>query len=110
MMENDFGFSAVSEIPENPTVKTEELPSKDDIKSIHYKLDLLLDKKEVDDDERVNLTKKEIQNRLEELHNVVMPLYKHLLSSADKEYIYWPNRKEKIEIEIAKIQEIMDRQ
>lgn len=43
------------------------------------------------------------KEKLDELEKLVMPLYVNLLKTADKDTIYWPNRKEKIEAEIEKI-------
>jgi transcriptional regulator of heat shock response len=102
-MDNDFGFSAVSEIPQT-SVPIE--PNKLEI--IINKLDELLERKELDDEDRVVRTQQEVTDRLQKLYDVVMPLYKSLLSSSDKDYIYWPGRKEKIQIEMNKIESIMN--
>jgi hypothetical protein len=39
----------------------------------------------------------EAQARLTQLYDAVQPLLNNLRQSADKEYIWWPNRLEKIE-------------
>ena len=39
----------------------------------------------------------ELQARLTQLYDAVQPLLNNLRQSADKEYIWWPNRLEKIE-------------
>jgi len=104
-MENDFGFSAVNEIPEVPVQTTIE---PDKLDSIIEKLDKILEVKELNDEDRVVRTQQEVTDRLQKLYDVVMPLYKNLLSSADRDYIHWPDRKEKIQSEIDKIESIIN--
>lgn len=69
---NDFGFSAVSE---------EELESVQNTEIII-----------VEYDKQLNA----LQKRLDGVYSSIMPLLKHLKDSPDKDYIYWPNRLEKI--------------
>jgi uncharacterized Rossmann fold enzyme len=72
-LEDDFGFSAVSEEEYNSVInKTAE--TADDYKS-----------------------------RLAEVEKMIIPFLKKLHSTGDKEYIYWPNRKPTIEKQIEKI-------
>jgi hypothetical protein len=72
-VEDDFGFSAVSEEEYNSVInKTAE--TADDYKT-----------------------------RLEEVEKMIIPFLKKLHSTGDKEYIYWPNRKPAIEKQIEKI-------
>jgi hypothetical protein len=35
-------------------------------------------------------------NKLEEVRALIMPLLKNLMANPEKDYIYWPNRTEKI--------------
>jgi len=37
------------------------------------------------------------QSKLDELYNAVQPLLNNLKANPEKEYIYWPDRSEKIE-------------
>jgi hypothetical protein len=74
--EDDFGFSAVSEEEYNKAVNESE--------------------------QTVEAYKK----KLIELEKMVVPFLMKLLKSADKEYIYWPNRKAPIENQIEKILKI----
>lgn len=69
---NDFGFSAVSE---------EELESVQNTETIV-----------VEYDKQLNA----LQNRLDGVYSAILPLLRHLKAMPDKDYIYWPNRDEKI--------------
>jgi hypothetical protein len=71
--DDDFGFSAVSEEEYNAV--------------INEKAD----------------TVDEYAARLKEIEKLVLPFFTKLLKTADKEYIYWPNRKAAIESQIQKI-------
>lgn len=72
-LDDDFGFSAVSEEEYNSVVnKTAE--TADDYKS-----------------------------RLTELEKMIIPFLQKLHSTGDKEYIYWPNRKPVIEKQMERI-------
>jgi hypothetical protein len=71
--DDDFGFSAVSEEDYNAV--------------INEKAD----------------TVDEYSTRLKEVEKLVLPFFTKLLKTADKEYIYWPNRKATIEAQIQKI-------
>ena len=72
-LEDDFGFSAVSEEEYNSIInKTAQ--TADDYKA-----------------------------RLTELEKIIVPFLTKLHSTGDKEYIYWPNRKPLIEKQIEKI-------
>ena len=70
---DDFGFSAVSEEEYNAVIA-----EKSD-------------------------TVDEYATRLKEVEKLIIPFLKKLLETSDKEYIYWPNRKEAIESQIKKI-------
>ena len=69
----DFGFSIVDE---------QELEA---VQAAHEQV------------ESTSATAEEIQARLTKLYDAVQPLLNNLRQSADKEYIWWPNRLEKIE-------------
>ncbi len=71
--DDDFGFSAVSEEEYNAV--------------INEKAD----------------TAEEYQARLQQVEKLVLPFFTKLLQTADKEYIYWPNRKKLVEDQIQKI-------
>ena len=71
--DDDFGFSAVSEEEYNAVI-TEKAD-----------------------------TVEEYAARLREIEKLVLPFFTKLLKTSDKEYIYWPNRKELVEKQIQKI-------
>jgi hypothetical protein len=72
-LDDDFGFSAVSEEEYNSVInKTAE--TADDYKT-----------------------------RLEEVEKLIIPFLQKLYATSDKEYIYWPNRKPVIESQLNKI-------
>jgi hypothetical protein len=72
-LEDDFGFSAVSEAEYNSVInKTAE-------------------------------TADDYKKRLNEVEKIIIPFLTKLHSTGDKEYIYWPNRKPLIEKQIEKI-------
>jgi phage-related minor tail protein len=72
-VEDDFGFSAVSEEEYNSVIN-KTAATADDYKS-----------------------------RLQELEKMIVPFLTKLHTTGDKEYIYWPNRKPIIEKQIEKI-------
>lgn len=39
----------------------------------------------------------EVEDRINDLYNMIMPLLNNLAANPEKEYIYWPNRLTKIE-------------
>lgn len=74
--EDDFGFSAVSEEEYNKVVTDSEQ------------------------------TVENYKEKLEQVEKLIVPFLVKLLKTADKEYIYWPNRKPVIESQIEKIVKI----
>ena len=44
-----------------------------------------------------------VKSKLTEIERLIMPLLVNLMKDNDKEYIYWPNRKEKIQDHVDKI-------
>jgi len=39
----------------------------------------------------------ELENKLERLYNAVQPLLDNLRANPEKDYIYWPNRSDKVD-------------
>ncbi len=72
-LEDDFGFSAVSEEEYNKVVTDSEQ------------------------------TVENYKEKLAECEKLIVPFLVKLLKTADKEYIYWPNRKPAIEAQIQKV-------
>jgi sugar-specific transcriptional regulator TrmB len=86
---DDFGFSAVSE---------------DELKSLEKQL-----QKEVTQKSKaLEEVEKTYQGKLEQLYKAVMPLLKNLAKDSDKEYIFWPNRAEKMKEFISKVEKIVN--
>jgi len=80
----DFGFSAVTE---------DELDSVQKMKKEHEKI-----KKEL----------KGVDSKAERIYNAVLPLLDNLRRDPEKDYIYWPNREEKIDDFEARLSAILD--
>ena len=51
---------------------------------------------------------KEGENKLEKVRALIMPLLKNLRANPEKDYIYWPNRTEKIEQFIDKLDSVIN--
>ena len=81
-IDNDFGFSAVSEKEYNETINKAA-------KDAEY--------------EASSLTASNYRGQLLELEKMIIPFLQKLHSTGDKEYIYWPNRKPAIEKQIEDI-------
>lgn len=69
----DFGFTAVDE---------DELEAVQSIKA---------------EAEMINESSAAAQERLDKLYNAILPLLNNLKANSEKDYIYWPNRIEKVE-------------
>lgn len=69
----DFGFTAVDE---------------DELSSVEISKKLA---------QESSATAEEIQQRLDNLYNAVVPLLSNLKKNPEKEYILWPNRLKKVE-------------
>tara|TARA_B100000212_G_scaffold316157_1_gene270855 strand:+ start:1849 stop:2112 length:264 start_codon:yes stop_codon:yes gene_type:complete len=78
----DFGFTAVTE---------DELQAVQDAQ------------KQIGD---VSVEAQSTQDKLEKLYNSIQPLLNNLKANPEKDYIYWPNRLEKVEAFENFIQEI----
>jgi hypothetical protein len=115
--QDDFGFSAIDEsdvnrsvdpntLEETVVVRESIVQSSEALQRVEDKLDEMLslynqgklgleaerDKMEV-----------EVKSSLKELEQLIVPLLVNLMKDPDKEYIYWPNRKEKIQEQIDKV-------
>jgi hypothetical protein len=85
----DFGFSAVSE---------------EELKVIERELET----KVVEQQKQLKQVSQSYEQKLGTLYNMVMPLLKNLAKDADKDYIYWPNRQEKMQEFIRKVQDLVN--
>jgi sugar-specific transcriptional regulator TrmB len=86
---DDFGFSVVSE---------------DELRSLERKLQQEVQEKS----SSLIEIEKTYQGKLEQLYKAIMPLLKNLAKDGEKEYIFWPNRVEKMQQFIAKVESIVN--
>lgn len=87
--DNDFGFSAVSE---------------DELKVLEKQLQQEVTEKS----QALQEVEKTYQGKLEQLYSTIMPLLKNLAKDSDKEYIFWPNRTQKMNEFIKKVDKIVN--
>jgi len=87
--EDDFGFSLVSE---------------SELKAMETQLAQEVKQKETE----VIKTNQEMQNKLQQLRNMIMPLLNNLAKDETREYIYWPERAKKIKAFKDKINKFVD--
>lgn len=115
----DYGFSAVDEATFKANQETAEttIPTIDEnditrvllnaLSPLEDKLDSLLLRKQIDESEDVQVAIAQAQEslgtKLSELEKLVMPLLVNLLKTADKEYIYWPDRTAQVQSTIDKV-------
>jgi hypothetical protein len=88
-LDNDFGFSLVSEAE---LKKHEEM----------------LKKKVEEQSKIVVKTALDNQAKLQGLRDMIMPLLNNLAADPDKEYILWPNRADKVAAFIKKVNDYVD--
>lgn len=114
--EEDFGFSAVDESEVRQVVDENTLETKviretvstsgEAVTRLEQKVDTILqlysDGKLGLEGERIQL-QEQTKAKLSELEKMIVPLLVNLMKNPDKEYIFWPNRREKIQEQIDKI-------
>lgn len=112
----DFGFSAVDETEvtqsvdpntlETTVIKEAVSTSSEAVARVEQKLDIILqlynDGKLGIELEREKLVA-QTSAKLVELEKMIVPLLVNLMRNPEKEYIYWPNRKEKIQEQIDRV-------
>lgn len=94
--DDDFGFSLVSE---------------SELKALENQLakEIQAKEKEVQAKQtEVVRTNQEMQNKLQQLRGMIMPLLVNLAKDESREYIYWPDRAKKIKAFIDKINKFVD--
>lgn len=115
----DFGFSAVDETEVTQTVDPNTLEttvikeavstSSEAVARVEQKLDTIL---QLYNDGRLGIEmerqrlEEQTSSKLMELEKMMVPLLVNLMKNPDKEYIYWPNRKDKIQDQINRILQI----
>ena len=118
-MDMDFGFSAVDEIPQS-NIQIDTGPIAEDVEGINdnilrieQKVDALvtalngMNTKLMNLDDEFDVVKtattEEVKTKLVQVEQLIMPLLVNLLKTADKDYIHWPNRQEKVQSQIDKL-------
>lgn len=112
----DFGFSAVDEAEVNHAVDENTLETKiiretvstsnEAVARIEDKLDSILN---LYNSGKLGLAaereklEQETKAKLAELEALVVPLMINLMKNPEKEYLYWPGRKEKVQEQLDKI-------
>jgi hypothetical protein len=115
----DFGFSAVDEatFKANQAEAESTPPSIDEnditrvvlnaLGPLEDKLDRLLQRRQVEETDDVQLAivqaQEDANSKVAELEKIIMPLLVNLLKTADKEYLYWPNRATQVQSQIDKV-------
>lgn len=91
-MSYDFGFTGVSEADYKSQITNVEQKAKTEsaqqIQQIEYQKDRI---------------ESELTEKIQDLEKIIMPLLVNLLKTSDKEYIYWPNRKDNVQGQIDKV-------
>lgn len=115
--QDDFGFSAIDESDVNRTINPNTLEetvvvresiaqSSEALQRVEDKLDEMLslyNQGKLGLDAERDKMEAEVKSNLKELEVLIVPLLVNLMKNPEKEYIYWPNRKEKIQEQIDKV-------
>ena len=113
-LDNDFGFTAVDEIPvSKTTTPTNVIAHVDDeqLETILNKLErlelLILNSDNSDMiNEHRELVKQDVVDKLAQVENLILPLLYNLQKNPEKDYIHWPNRTIIIDKQIEKIKAV----
>jgi hypothetical protein len=115
---NDFGFSAIDELEvrrlnaDEQTNVTEQVVQQvsavtnETIARLETKLNDLLYLQQKSEEEIAEAKANavgEVNEKLLQVEKLIMPLLMNLMKNQDKEYIYWPNRQEKLQSQIDSI-------
>jgi archaellum component FlaC len=117
-----LAFNAVDDMPQ-AQVQIDTKPLAEDVEGINdnivrmeQKLDALvtamngLNTKLMNLDDEFDVvkssTEQEVRSKLTQVEKLIMPLLVNLLKTSDKDYIHWPNRKDKIQSQIDRLLEI----
>lgn len=97
----DYGFSAVDESVVKRVESVEPQPEVDnsaDISRLEEKIDSLTSLVfRLEERGEENVTEAQLKDKIRKLEAIIVPLLNNLLKTADKEYIYWPDRKETVQ-------------
>lgn len=104
----DYGFSAVDS-PETTTTQPQLQPEvslevEEKLEELTGKIDKLVSlmyRMEESGDERE--TEAELKDKIRTLEAIIVPLLNNLLKTAEKDYIYWPNRQTTVQKQLEKV-------
>jgi len=98
----DYGFSGADspETPEPAPVIVQQSPEHEEL------LRLILDKLTIIEQNSGTESETELREKIRRLEALIIPLLNNLLKTADKEYIYWPDRRAVIEQQIQTVLQI----
>jgi hypothetical protein len=91
----DFGFTGVSEEEYEGQIKRVE-------QSVSVEASQKIQEIEAEKDRAIG----DLEGKIADLEKIIMPLLVNLLKTSEKEYIYWPNRAEKIQEQIDRVLEL----
>jgi hypothetical protein len=93
----DFGFTAVDdpEIQKSPPQPVVDPSIHERFDNLEQKIQDMID--HVTNSSIASGTESELKDKIRQLEAIIVPLLNNLLKTADKDYIYWPKRKEVIE-------------
>ena len=94
-LDYDFGFTGVSEEEYEGQIKQVE-------QSVSVEAKQKIQEVEAEKDRVTH----DLEEKIADLEKIIMPLLVNLLKTSDKEYIYWPNRAEKIQEQIDRVLEL----
>lgn len=91
-MHYDFGFTGVSETEYKSQITSVEQQVKTESAQQIQQIEAQKDQ-----------IQSELAEKIEDLEKIIMPLLVNLLKTSDKEYIYWPDRKDTVQSQIDKV-------
>ena len=91
-MNYDFGFTGVSEEDYNSQLQSVETKVKVEAQQTVQQIESEKDR-----------IQSELTEKVEDLEKIIMPLLVNLLKTSDKEYIYWPNRRDTVQDQIDRV-------
>lgn len=110
----DFGFTAVDDIPTQPSEPTQPVVAQVD----DEQLQTILDKLErleglvrtTNNDGMINehreLVQQDVASKLKQVEDLILPLLFNLQKNPEKDFIHWPNRTAIIDKQVEKIKAV----
>ena len=108
---DDFGFSLVSEdeLKAHEDLLRQKIEEQSEVvQRTEAELKNKLQKTEAELKSKLQQTETELRDKLDGLRAMIMPLLVNLAKDPDKSYIFWPDRVQKIEKFIRKVNTYVD--